>query len=93
MIPGPTPIPQILPPQPSAARLYLNPIAAHPIVWQTPFPKYIVDSLISWQNPQGTVNNSGLELAGGIIHSDCVSQYFVVTERTVLSQTSNTVGL
>ena len=57
------------------------------------FPKDIVESLVSWKNPQGTVNNSELELAGGVIHSDCVAQFFMVKERTTLSRTDNTAGL
>ena len=93
VIPGPTAIPRIFPPQPSSARRSPNPIVSHPIVWRTPFPKDIVNSLVSWTNLQGTVNNLELELMGGIIQSDCVSQCFVVTERTVLSRTDNTTGL
>ena len=58
-----------------------------------PFPKDVVDSLVIWTNPQGTFNNSKVELAGGIIHSDCVAQCFVVTERTVLSRTDKKAGL
>ena len=74
VLPGPTDIPRILPPQPSAERPSPKPIAAHPIVWWKPFLKDIVDSLVSWTKPQGTVNNSELELVGGIIHSDCVAK-------------------
>ena len=44
-------------------------------------------------DPQGTVNNSELELAGGVVHSDCVYQCFVVKERTTLSRTDNTAGI
>ena len=62
---GPTATPRTLTPQPSAARPSPNPTGAHPIVWHMPFPKDIVDSLVSWTNPQGTVNNSELELPGG----------------------------
>ena len=90
---GSTAIPRILLPQPSAARPSPNPISDHPIVWRAPFPRYIVDSLVSWTNPQGTVKKSELELAGVIFHSDCVAQCFVVTERTVLYRTENTAGL
>ena len=57
VLPGPTYIPLSLPPQPSAARPSLNPNGAHLIVWRMPFPKDIVDSLLSWTNPQGTVDN------------------------------------
>ena len=92
-LPGPTAIPWILPPHPSAARLSSNPDGAHPIVWRMPSPKYIIDSLVSWTNPQGTVNNSELELAGGVVHSDYVAQCFVVKELTTMSHTDNTVGL
>ena len=93
VLPGPTAIPQSLPPQPSAARTSPNPNGAHPIVWRIPFSKYIVDSLVSWTNPKGTVNNSELKLVGGVVHSDCVAQCFVVTERTTLSCTKKTAGL
>ena len=93
VLPGPTAITRILPPQPSAARPPLNPNGAHPIVWRMPLPKDIVDSLVNWTKPQGTVNNSELELVGGVIHSDCVAQCFVVTERTILYCTDNTSGL
>ena len=62
-------------------------------MWHMPFPKDIVKSLVSWKNPQGTVNNSELELAGGVVHSDCVAQFFVVKEQTTLSRTNNTKGI
>ena len=93
MLPGPTTIPQEMTSQPSAARPSRNPNGAHPIVWSMPFPKDIVDSLVSWTTPQGTVNNSKLGLAGGVVHSDCVAQFFVVKGRTTLSRTDNTEGL
>ena len=41
----------------------------------------------------GKVNNSELELAGDVVHSDCVDQCFVVKERTTLSRTDNTEGI
>ena len=63
------------------------------MVWRMPFPKDIVEFLVSWTNPQGTVNNSELELAGGVVHIDCVSQCFVVKGRTTLLRTNNMAGL
>ena len=93
VLPEPTAIPRILPPQPNAARSPPNPNGAHPIVWRMPFPKYILNALVSWTNPQGTDNNSELKLVGGVIHSDCVAQCFVVTARTVLYRTDSTAGL
>ena len=56
---GPTTIPWVLPPQSSAVRPSPNPTAAHTVVWRELFPKYVVESLVSWTNPQGIVNNSG----------------------------------
>ena len=53
----------------------------------------IVESLVNLTNPQGTFNNSELELAGGVVHSNCVAQCFVVKERTTLARTDNTSGL
>ena len=93
VLPEPTAIPRILPPQPNSARSPPNPNGAHPIVWRMPFPKYILNALVSWTNPQGTDNNSELKLVGGVIHSDCVVQCFVVTARTVLYRTDSTAGL
>ena len=72
VLPGPTSIHQKFPPQPSAARHSPNPNGSHPIVWRMPFPKDTVESLVIWTNPQGTVNKSELELAGGVVHSDFV---------------------
>ena len=93
VLPGPTAIPCEFPPQTSAEQPSPNPKGAHLIVWHMPFPKNIVASLVSWTNPQGTVNNPELELAGGVVHSDCVAQCFVVKERTTLLRTNNTVGI
>ena len=93
VIPGPTATPRTFPPQPSAARPSPNPTGAHPIFWRMTSPKDIVESLVSWKNPQGTVNNSELELSGGVVYSDCVAQCFVVKGRTTLARIDNTVGL
>ena len=72
VLPGPTATPRTLLLQPSDVRPSPKLMGAHPIVWRMPFPKDIVESLVSWTNPQGTVNNFELELAGGVVHSDCV---------------------
>ena len=58
VLPRPTDTPRTLPPQHSTAWPSSNPTGAHPIVWRMPFPKDIVETLVSWTNPQGTVNNS-----------------------------------
>ena len=76
VLPGPTAIPCSFTPQPRAAQPSPNPNGSHPIVWRMPFPKDILDSLVSWTNPRGAVNDSELELAGGVVHSDCVEKKF-----------------
>ena len=40
-------------------------------------------------NPFGTLTNSDLELAGGLLHLEAIANNFDVQERTVLSKTDN----
>jgi len=40
-------------------------------------------------NPNGTITNSDLELAGGLLHLEALTQAFDITERTVLSKGDN----
>ena len=40
-------------------------------------------------NPNGTITNSDLELAGGLMHLESLTQAFDITERTVLSKGDN----
>ena len=54
-----------------------------PTLWRYRFPEDIVDSLVSFDNPSGTINNSQLELAGGIAHQDALVQEVDCRERTV----------
>ena len=44
---------------------------------------------MSAENPRGTITNSDLELAGGLMHLDCLAQTFDIRERTVLSHGDN----
>ena len=71
----------------------LNPrqgyVAATPIVWRYEWPHRISYKLVTAENPNGTITNSDLELAGGLIHLDCISQCYDVRERTVLSKGDN----
>ena len=60
-----------------------------PLVWKVSWPQDIISSLITETNPHGSVNNSDLELAGGLLHLDVICQHFDVRERTILSQTDN----
>jgi len=56
-------------------------------------PHDIIDSLITDKNPNGTITNSDLELAGGLLHLDAIAQYFDVREHTLLSKTDNLATL
>ena len=60
-----------------------------PVVWRLHWPQRIADHLVTDANPNGTVTNSDLELAGGLIHLEALAQTFDVRERTVLSKTDN----
>jgi hypothetical protein len=37
--------------------------ALAPILWQVEWPQEIKDILMTWENPQGTITNSDLEMA------------------------------
>ena len=64
-----------------------------PIVWRYQWPQDIIDSLVTDKNPSGTITNSDLELAGGLLHLEAISQEFDVRERTILSKTDNLATL
>ena len=64
-----------------------------PLVWRLQWPIDIIKSLVTFRNPHGTVNNSDLELAGGLIHLDILAQHYDIRERTVLSKTDNLAAL
>jgi len=60
-----------------------------PVVWRFEWPQHIIDKLVTTENPNGTISNSDLELAGGLIHLEALAQTFDVRERTLLSKTDN----
>lgn len=60
-----------------------------PVVWRLEWPQFVIDKLVSSDNPGGTISNSDLELAGGLIHLEALAQTFDIRERTVLSRTDN----
>jgi len=61
-----------------------------PIVWRARFPPDIESQLVSWENPQGAITNSDLELAGGIAHQDVLIQEVDCTGRTITPLSDNT---
>ena len=64
-----------------------------PLVWRHSWPQHIIDELVTDKNPNGKISISDLELAGGLIHLDVLSQHFDIRERTVLSKTDNLAAL
>ena len=65
----------------------------NPIVWRIEWPKHIKEALITEENPLGTLTNSDLELAGGLLHLEAIANNFDVRERTLLSKTDNLATL
>ena len=61
-----------------------------PVLWRSPFPDWVRDRLVSFDNPQGDITNSDLELAGAVAHNDILAQYANVAERTTLNMYDNT---
>jgi hypothetical protein len=60
-----------------------------PIVWRARFPERISQDLVSFQNPHGSITNSDLELAGGVINDEAAAQCFNIRERTTKASTDN----
>jgi hypothetical protein len=67
----------------------VTPTAPVPIVWRMRFPKRIADDLVSFRNPHGSITNSDLELAGGIINDEAAAHCFDIRERTTKAGTDN----
>ena len=51
------------------------------------------DCLVTYKNPGGNINNSDLELAGGVFQHYCAADSYDVRERTVISCTDNSAGM
>jgi hypothetical protein len=64
-----------------------------PFAWRAQFPRNIVDKLVSFDNPTGTINNSELELAGAIVHQDVLLQQVNVAHRTIVPLGDNTAAV
>jgi hypothetical protein len=53
-----------------------------PLLWRYKWPSYIVKRLATDKNPNGTISNSDLELAGSLLYLDVFCQCFDVRELT-----------
>ena len=60
-----------------------------PIVWRMRFPRDITDRLCTWENPNGDLTNTDLELVGSILQTEAAVQCFDLRERTHLQRTDN----
>jgi hypothetical protein len=65
----------------------------HPLLWRYKWPQDIIDNLVTEENPTGTITNSDLELAGGLLHLDVIAHCLDVRERTIVSKTDNLATL
>ena len=66
-----------------------KPYRCKPVVWGCEWPEDITNSLVSFSNPSGSLNNSDLELAGNFLQLEAAAQCFDIRERTVLNRTDN----
>jgi len=60
-----------------------------PILYRVPWPKEVISQLITDKIPNGTITNSELELAGGLLHLQATVQSYNVRERTIDNKTDN----
>ena len=66
---------------------------SQPLLWRIAWPSDITNSIVSSSNPHGSITNSDLELAGGLLHLDIIANNYDTRERTILSKTDNLATL
>ena len=64
-----------------------------PTLWRQAFPPEITTSLVTYENPHGTISNSDLELAGHVAHNNVLASIANIENTTVASYTDNTLAL
>ncbi|KAL3817789.1 hypothetical protein ACHAXA_005822 [Cyclostephanos tholiformis] len=57
--------------------------------WRFQWLQDIVNKVVTDANPHGSITNSDLELAGGLLHLDALAHCFDIRERTILSKGDN----
>ena len=60
-----------------------------PLLWRVPWPRDLIDKLVSDDNPTGTVTSAEFELAGGLLQLDTLAHCYDIRERTIVSKTDN----
>lgn len=63
------------------------------MLWRHPFPNHIRRQLVTFDNPDGTINNSDLELCGNIAHHDVIAQVGDIRERTIHTLSDNVASV
>jgi hypothetical protein len=69
----------------------VTPSSPVPIVWRAWFPARISQDLVSFRNPHGSITNSDLELAWGIINVEAAAQCFDIRGHWAHEQSCNDV--
>jgi hypothetical protein len=59
------------------------------VVWQHRWPQHVISRLVTDSNPCGSITNSDLELAGGLLHLNALSNCFDICEHTIFSKGDN----
>ena len=62
-------------------------------LWRVPFPDDIRACLVTFENPNGTITNSDLEMAATVGHNDVVAHKYNVAEITVQTGHDNVAAL
>ena len=64
-----------------------------PLLWRQHFLPWIQRQLVSFSNPDSTINNSDLELAGLVAHNNILAMAAKVEERTIHNFYKNTAAV
>ena len=65
----------------------------HPTLWRQAFPPEITTSLVTYENPHGTISNSDSEQAGHVAHNDVLASIANIGSTTVASYMDNIPAL
>ena len=64
-----------------------------PLLWRQRFPSWVQQQLVSFSNPDNTINNSDLKLAGSVTHNVILGTTVDVWERMTHNVYDNTVAV
>lgn len=60
-----------------------------PVLWRVLLPNWVTDSLITSENPSGTISINDLEQAAAILQHDLIAQLYDVRERSIANLVDN----